>query len=247
MAFETLTGIVLRYADYRENDRILTLLTRERGLVSVTARAVRSKGSSASVLVRDPYTYGEFVVYERNGLEYVSSSSIIESFYPIREDYSRLVAAAQCAFVADKLASNVRSDELFTLLYHALSFIAYGKAAPEDIMLCFAAKSLCIAGYEPVLTRCVNCGRAVTDQRSVSFSNRFGGSVCADCAGTSEGKAHSALALEALRRMIRLPQEEMDRVRLPETLRPELDGLIFDYAEYVLEQPIRLKNTNHLS
>lgn len=33
----TLTGIVLRYANYRDSDRILTILTRERGKLSAAA------------------------------------------------------------------------------------------------------------------------------------------------------------------------------------------------------------------
>ena len=245
MAFETLNGIVLRYVDYRDNDRILTVLEREKGLVTVTARGVRSKSSTASGLVRDAYCYGEFVVYDRNGIKYVSSSSIIEAFYPMREDYSRLVAAAQAAYIAEKLASNHAGDELFSRLYHAFSFIAYGNADPADILLCYTAKCLCLAGYEPTLTSCVACRKHVTDQRSIAFSNLQGGSLCDDC---DSGETHyPAIVLEALRRMIRLAPAQMDRVRLPEDVRGALDKLLFDYAEFVLEQPIRLKNSKHLN
>lgn len=34
-------GIVLRYADYKDADRMLTLLTPDYGLISVSARGVR--------------------------------------------------------------------------------------------------------------------------------------------------------------------------------------------------------------
>lgn len=241
MAFENLTGIVLRYTDYRDNDRILTVLTRERGLVSLTARGVRSKGRTVSSMVRDAYSYGEFVVYERNGLLNVSSSSLIEAFYPIREDYDRLISAAQAAHIAEKLAANRPNDELFTLIYHALSFIAYGEGDSRDIVLCFLAKCLALSGYEPVLTRCANCSKPVTELKSICFSNRSGGSLCTDCDDGSE--KYSALALEAVRRMLRLEDRDMGRVRLPDGARRELDKLLFAYAEYVLEQPVRLKGT----
>ena len=138
MAFQTLTGIVLRYTDYRDNDRILSVLTRENGLVSVTARGVRAKGKTVSSSVKDAYCYGEFIVYEQNGIDCVSSSTIIEAFYPIREDYDKLFAAAQIVRMAEKLASNRPNDELFSMLYHALSFLAYGNAHPTDLVLCFA-------------------------------------------------------------------------------------------------------------
>lgn len=244
MAFETLNGIVLRYADYRDNDRILTLLTREKGLISVTARGVRSKSNSSSSLVRDAYSYGEFVIYERNSIQYVSYSTIIEAFYPLREDYERLVAAAQAAHIAEKLAANRQNEELFSLLYHALSFIAYGTAVPLDILLCYTAKCLSLAGYEPMLTSCAACGKPVTDQKSVVFSFRQGGVLCSDCAAGET--QYESIIPEAIRRMLRLAPQDMDHVRLPERIRSELDKLLFDYAEYVLEQPIRLKNSKHI-
>lgn len=238
MAFETLTGIVLRYTDYRENDRILTVLTRESGLVSLTARGVRKKSTSSPGSVLDVYCYGEFVVYERNNMLNVSSSTLIEAFYPLREDYDRLLAAAQTVRLSEKLASNRPNDELFSLLYHCLSFLAFGSADPKDLVLCFLAKLLALSGYEPVLTRCVNCSAPVTNEKSIAFSNRLGGSLCVDCGG--DEPRYSALALEAFRRMIRLKDQDMDKVRLPLQAREELEKLLFDYAEYVFEQPLRL-------
>ena len=86
MAFETLNGIVLRYANYRDNDRILTVLTQERGAVAVTVRNCRKKSSVTADAVSEQCCYGEFVVYERGGILYASSTAIKESFYPIRED-----------------------------------------------------------------------------------------------------------------------------------------------------------------
>lgn len=43
MALITVNGIVTRYANYRDNDRILTLFTRERGLISAAARAAAAR------------------------------------------------------------------------------------------------------------------------------------------------------------------------------------------------------------
>ena len=83
MAFETLNGIVLRYANYRDNDRILTVLTQERGAVAVTVRNCRKKSSVTADAVSEQCCYGEFVVYERGGILYASSTAIKESFYPI--------------------------------------------------------------------------------------------------------------------------------------------------------------------
>ena len=243
MAFETLKGIVLKYADYKENDRILTLLTRERGLVSLTARGVRTGKKANASAVKDAYCCGEFVVYERNRMLYVSSSSLIEAFYPIREDYDRLTAAAQIARMAEKAASNEKNEPLFSLVYHSLSFLAYSKVEPVDLVLAFASKLIVVEGYEPLITRCSVCGRSVLSESSIRFSNSHGGSVCSECAG--DEPTYSPSSMEAFRRMILLEPREMDRVRLTEAMRSELNKLLIDYIEFSFEQPVRLKNHNN--
>ena len=42
---QKLTGLVLRTTEYKESDLILNILTREQGLISAKARAVRTNRS----------------------------------------------------------------------------------------------------------------------------------------------------------------------------------------------------------
>ena len=239
MMFENLKGLVLRYTNYRDNDRILQVLTREKGLISLTARGCRSSKSRLSAAC-ESCVYGEFVIYGRGKIKYVSSAEVLEAFYPIREDYEKLLSAMQIMHTAEISAySAAGTAELFALCYHSLSFIAYGETVPKDIEICFTAKLLQASGYTPVLTKCVRCGKSLIRQHEVYFSRSQGGAMCDYC-GSGCMKV-SALALEALRRMLLLPLNDMGRVRLPENARKELDELIYSYAEYVFEQMIRLR------
>ncbi|MBQ9833423.1 MAG: recombination protein O N-terminal domain-containing protein, partial [Clostridia bacterium] len=46
MPLITVDGIVVRNADYKENDRMLTVFTREYGALGVSVRGCRRKGST---------------------------------------------------------------------------------------------------------------------------------------------------------------------------------------------------------
>lgn len=232
MAFEKLNGIVLRYVDYKENDRILSVFTKERGLVSVTARGVRSNKAQSASAVKDVFCCGEFVIYERNGIEYVSSSSMIEAFYPIREDYDKFTAAAQIAGIIQRTADKNKNDELYMLAYYTFSFLAYGSADHRDLLIGFAAKFIAAEGYEPIITQCANCGKSVLSYKSIHFSNRLGGSLCDDCA--SNEASYSVETMEALRRIILLENKELDRIRLTEKMRGELLSLLSGHMEHSL-------------
>lgn len=239
MAFDTLNGIVIRCTDYKDNDRILNVLTRERGLISMTARACKKENSPLAAIC-EPCNYGEFVVYERGNIIYISSATVLESFYPIREDYDKFVSASQILHMTKLITSNRQPwDEAFTLCYHALSFIAYSEQNPIDIELCCAVKLLKLAGYEPILTSCAMCKKDLRHYTDLYFSKAMGGAMCTYCGAGS--RPIEVLTLEAMRRMLKLPLSNMGKVRLPENTRNELDAAVYDYAEYVFEQTVKLR------
>ena len=237
MPNDVYNGIVLRATDYRESDRILNILTRERGLIAVTARGGR-KPNSKYAAITQLFTYGEIEVNERFGKLQLSSAAVLESFYSIRESYEQLLSATRLANAAEHIAEKDQpNDELFILLYNSLSVIAYGENDPKDIELCFMAKLLKLCGYAPTLTRCLKCGRDLRAEKEVRFSNSLGGSVCERCG--SAFRSVSTLSLEALRRMMLIDLSELRRVRLPEKVRAELEPLIYNYAEYVFEFTVK--------
>ena len=237
MPNNVLNGIVLRATDYRESDRILNVLTKERGLVAVTARGCRKPSSKLSSIASQ-FCYGEMEVAERAGKLQLSSATLLESFYSIRESYEQLLAATHAVTAAERISEKENpNDDLFLLLYHALSVISYGENDPRDTELLFLAKLLKLEGVAPVLTRCVRCGRALTKEREIHFSNSFGGALCDGC-GSAYGTV-SALSLEAFRRMMLVGLNDFRKVRLPEKVRNELDPLIYSYAERAFEFTIR--------
>ena len=237
MPNDLLNGIVLRTTDYRESDRILNVLTRERGLVAVTARGSRKPNSKHAAFVSQ-FVCGEMEVNERMGKLQLSSSTVIESFFPIRESYEQLMSATRMVNAAERVSEkDVPNDELFLLLYNSLSLVAYGDSDPKDIELCFLARLLKLEGVAPALTYCVKCGRDLRNEREIRFSNSAGGSVCEKCG--SAFTVVSALSMEALRRMMLIGYKDMRKVKLPVSVRNELDPLIYNYAEHVFEFSLR--------
>ena len=237
MSLVETSGIVIRYVNYRESDRILTLFTREHGLISAAARGCRrpkSKLLSASEL----FVYGDYILFQNKGKYTVDSCDIRESFYPIREDVGKLYAAAYMLAVANESAATAESNgALMSLLLHALSFCVYGDNEPADIALCFTVRALAVLGFSPAITRCAICRRDIRAQGLLTFSPANGGVLCQFCNPRGDN-AISPLSLEAIRRMILLADADMQKVKLPERVRNELRRYICDYAEHVFEKKL---------
>ncbi|NLZ89977.1 MAG: DNA repair protein RecO, partial [Clostridiales bacterium] len=75
MAYQTTQAIVLRRVDYRDNDRILTLLTPERGRLDVLARGCR-RPKSPLLAASELFSMGEYVLYKGRGHAFIVSCEL---------------------------------------------------------------------------------------------------------------------------------------------------------------------------
>ncbi len=225
-------GIVTRYANYRESDRILSIFTIQHGRLDAKARGCR-KPQSPLVNACQPFVYGQFEIYTGRDKASVNACEVRETFYPIREDYERFsIGSVMLRLCHDAAPESEPNEALFSLLYHALSFLAYGKSDPQDLFCCFLVRYLNAVGYRPSITACAQCGRDIRFDPAVRFSPR-GGAVCAAC--SQHGEPVSKTALEGMRRMLIMEDADMDRVKLSQGVRAEMLRALSAYTESALE------------
>ena len=159
------TGIVTRYVNYRESDRILSIFTIEHGRIDAKARGCR-RPASPLLPAAQPFVYGEFELFAGRDKYTVNQCAIAESFFPIREDIDRFAfGSAMLQLAHEAVQEREPNRPLFSLLYHALSFLAYGQQDPIDLFLCYLLRYLNAIGYCPSITACARCGRDLCHRR----------------------------------------------------------------------------------
>ena len=152
-----LEGIVVRSAPLGDNDKMLTVLTREKGVISVSARGVKSLKNKNSQGVQ-PLCYSDFVLRDKGDVYSLVSADVKESFYSLRENVEALsygVYFAQlAAFVVGR--NNPAEDEIKLLLN---SLYLLGKNPERCFVLCaaFELKICEYAGFAPYVESCM-CG-----------------------------------------------------------------------------------------
>lgn len=229
-------GLVCRYANYRDNDRMLTLFTREQGRLDVASRGCRRQGSPL-LAASQPFVYAQFVLYQSKDRLSVNTADVLESFYPLRDDYDRFRAGLSVlALTVDGAREADPDPALFSTLYHTLSYLCYTDSDPCDLYFAFLLKYLDRHGYRPMLTRCAKCSQDLRNMQKLTFLASAGGAVCPDCGA---GQAVSRVTLEAMRRMLQLEDEKLQKIRLPYKVRLELNDILPAYARCVLERRIR--------
>lgn len=166
--YEKTNGIVLRETDYKDKDKILTLLTAEHGKITVKARGVKgthSKSKAACQLL----AYSEFNLYEQQG-RYTATETVTREIFPeLRNDIELLSLASYFAQVADVVAQeNDPAPELLSLLLNALYALAKLKKPQRLVKAVFELRIACISGFLPDLRGCALCGNTAPDRFNIS-------------------------------------------------------------------------------
>ncbi len=188
------TGVVLRTYKLGEADRIVVILTAERGKVRAVAKGVRKTKSRLGGRL-EPLSHVSLLMYEGRGeLDLVSQVEAIDSIAPLLSDLDRLTQALAVAEAIDQLALDREpAPHLYRMLVGVLRTL---ETNPSPLVVpAFFWKLMAAEGSRPELDGCVRCGE---EQGLVAFDMEEGGVLCRSC---RRGVAISADALR-LTRMI---------------------------------------------
>jgi DNA repair protein RecO (recombination protein O) len=177
-------AVPIRVNDFSNSSQVVSLFTREFGLVDGLA-----KGAHRS---RSPFQ-GPFdlaVLYEvlfldrrSAGLALLTEATVVDGFRGVRARWDRHVAAAHIVeFLRVVAVAGEGSQELFDLVRETLCSLAASPRGIESIVLGFDARALGILGLFGPAVACVECGRPWPEgNRPVFFSAALGGLVCRSC------------------------------------------------------------------
>ncbi|MCS7219972.1 MAG: DNA repair protein RecO [Anaerolineae bacterium] len=232
-------AIVLRRTDVGEADRLLTVLTAERGKLHLLAKGVRKTLSRKAGHV-ELFTHSTFLVAKGRIWDIVAQADTIESYLPLRQDLLRTTYAHYVAELVDRLTGEAdESKSLFDLLRVTLSRLSEGDD-PYLAVRFFELHLLSWAGYQPQLFFCARCQTSLEPVINNYFSFEDGGALCPRC---GEGVAQvEPLPLNTLKVLRFLQTHEYDmarRLRLSPGLRAEMERLLYRYIVYVLERNLK--------
>ena len=177
-------GIVLRQTEVKDNDRLITVLTDQRGKISMSAKAAKSYKRSLLEASR-VFCYAEYILIPHtSGIYSVSSCTPLENFMGLAQDLDRLKTATALVKFAEFIAQeNEDCSSLLRLLLNSLYVLSKGTKPIRQVVSVFFLKCISLLGYEPDLTYCSACGQ---EEDLPFFSVEYGGCLCTSCAPNVE-------------------------------------------------------------
>lgn len=210
-------ALVLRHRPLGEADRLVTLLTWERGKLCAVARGARKTKSKLAAGV-DFFTHGYFILYRGKTFPTITGQEVKERFLHFRQDPDLYPYGLYLAELADLLLEEEQpAPECCRLL--AAAWRLLGEGVDRALLSrAFELKLMSAIGYRPHLEGCLSCG----DPEATLFSPRQGGLLCPSCSG-GEGMGLEKGTLSLARHLLNTPLEQIKAVRSTRLQKAELD------------------------
>lgn len=212
----TADAVVLSITDVGEEDRILTFVTREQGLLRAAASSARNlrKGRTApfDLFVRSSLNVS--VSEKPEKLKRVKSAQVRETFLGIRSDYKRLCFAS---YVGELVSRCVQEDdparEVFELVLLVLGMLEKGEGGYRTLTI-FEGRLLRELGMTPNTESCRKCGAAL--EKDVVIDPPGGGFSHAVCCAEKKENALSPGDLNLIRFILTRNLGSLSRLAIDE-------------------------------
>ncbi|MGZ5400703.1 MAG: DNA repair protein RecO [Nocardioides sp.] len=228
-------AVVLRTHKLGEADRIITLLTRQHGMVRAVAKGVR-KTSSRWGSRLEPFTHVDLQLAEGRNLDIVTQAETLSPFASgLGLDYARYTAGSVMLETADRLVTEERQPSLqqFLLLVGGLRAMTAGEHPPGQVLDSYLLRSLAVSGYAPSFDHCARCGDPGPHRW---FNPSAGGVLCSTC--KLPGSAGPAAATLTVLGALLAGDWPVVHAADPRHLR-EASGLVAAYLAWHLERGLR--------
>ena len=186
------SAICIRATDYSETSQVLTLLTRDGGVVRLLAKGSRRPKSKSGGAI-DLLAEGKcvFAVGKGESLGVLIEFSETVSRSALRDKLDRLnIALYMLEVCGALLAEGDPHPEVFDLLHNALGRLGQADSSPPQVLAYFQWRLIRHVGLLGELGLCASCGGKV-GTRDVYFSSSLGGLLCRDCEPAATEKYHA--------------------------------------------------------
>ncbi len=178
MKKDVVRGVVLRAVDVKNSDRMLTVYTHERGIMSIYARGAKRMDGKSGTSSTAEFAYSEFTVVQKQDKLWSSEISNIRFFDCGMMNFEGYSLNFYVLELFEHIATAEPDADLMRLLLNTLYASSERKNDHRLIKAAFEIRLLSHIGYMPDVTGCSECEAR---GRELYFDVVTGSLKCAEC------------------------------------------------------------------
>lgn len=173
---QTIEGIVLNETNYGETSKILNVLTKEYGYISIISKGSRTLKSKLRGISMK-FIYANFTIsYKEKGISILHEGNVINSLKNIVTNFEKINYITYIFELFKNILKDTNQKELFSILKDTLLKINDNLDA-KILTNIVEIKLLTYLGVKPNFLECVICGC----EDIITYDIDLSGSVCKNC------------------------------------------------------------------
>lgn len=174
-------GLVLRELNSGENDKLLLVLTADRGKIWITAKGGRSIKSQKSAICR-AFTYAEFEIYDKNNIFYLSGGSPNKAFFAYKTDLDGYALASYITAICEEITGeDAEAEQILRATLNSFYAIENQLYPLEQIKAAYEIFAAAISGFAPDLSSCGRCHKPFDVDEKLWLDVMNGRVICSKC------------------------------------------------------------------
>ena len=227
-------ALVLGARSWGEADKMMTLFTREHGMVTAVAFGCRRPKSPLAAGMQ-MFTHAEVQLAEGKRMDTVKQCAILHRYKRLSEDFMAMAYGSFVAEVAREfLPEHAAEPEAFALLLDV--FASFEVRNPRIVALAAAWQVLACSGLQLRLGHCVHCGREIAGEAFLHI--REGGVLCKDCR-LPDAKKLAGEGLGFLRSLLDLDWKHSEGIRVQRESLLMAEQVLLAYLQEMLGRPLK--------
>lgn len=221
---ERVEGIIIKDASYSETSKLLTLITKEHGIINLLAKGAKTlKSPLRSTTTK--LTHGYFnIIYKENKLSTLKEVDIIEYYKNIKKDINKISYATYILELVEQVIKQTNNEEVFDNLIASLKKIEEG-FNPLVITNILELKCLDYLGVMPILDCCSVCG----NENIITISADQGGYLCKNC--RKEETIVDEKTIKLIRMFYYVDINKIEKLEISKKISEEINYFLNSYYE----------------
>ena len=198
----TTDGLVIKQRTMDTDDSLLTILTKDLGVVYAYAKGAKRMKSSL-LSSTELLCYSHFVLFKNRERYSVNNADLNQVFFGVREDITKLSLATYFAQLSGiVLPVEEPEEEALRLFLNCLYLLEKDKLPQTQLKAIFELRLMTLCGFMPDLVGCAGCG--TYEAVEMYFVPQSGEILCGNCKGRAVTPVFplSRSVLQAMRHII---------------------------------------------
>lgn len=171
-------GLIIQEKSLSENDRLVTILTRELGIITAFvkgAKNIKSKNFSGTQI----FCYSDLLIYKGRNKYIINEAYRKSYFWNLTSDIEKLSLAQYFCELVSVTVHEEPAHDILRLILNSLYYLSNDIYKKVIIKVVFELRLLSMLGFMPNLVSCKSCH--IYNTQLMYFSPKQGCLLCKNC------------------------------------------------------------------